>query len=344
MNLKFPPPIYHVGADSYEIDDCQPQIEAQREGKIELHALSKGHYPGMRMNSKIMPGLSSVGYWNCRRNQDWGLRPHRNEGIEIVYLQTGSTGFEVDGDRHALKSGHLTITRPWQLHRLGNPNIGHSRLSWMILDVGVRRPDEEWKWPEWLILSQRDLSELTGKLRLGENAVWTASTEIRVAFREISHCVADWGDGLMESRLAVAVNRLLLGVHRVVVEQQMENLPELITPRYTVDLFLRDLSENPASCSLPWTLQSMATHCGMGITSLSKFCGELVNNGPVAYLGMCRLEHAAKGLRENQRTSVTDIAMGAGFNSSQYFATAFQRRFGMAPRAYRLLTATNSQR
>jgi AraC family L-rhamnose operon regulatory protein RhaS len=217
-------------------------------------------------------------------------------------------------------------------------------LSWIILDVGVRRPDEEWKWPEWLILSRRDLSELTGKLRLGENAVWTASTEIRVAFREISHCVSDWGDGLMESRLAVAVNRLLLGVHRVVVEQQMENLPELITPRYTVELFLRDLSENPASCSLPWTLQSMATHCGMGITSLSKFCGELVNNGPVAYLGMCRLEHAARGLRENQRTSITDIAMGAGFNSSQYFATAFQRRFGMPPRAYRLLTATDSQR
>ena len=139
----------------------------------------------------------------------------------------------------------------------------------------------------------------------------------------------------MESRLKVAVNRLLLGVHQVVVVQQREHIPELAIPRHTVDLFLRDLSENPASCSLPWTLQTMAGHCGMGITSLSKYCRELVNNGPVAYLAMCRLEHAAKSLRENPRASVTEIAMGAGFNSSQYFATLFRRRFGMAPRDFR---------
>jgi AraC family L-rhamnose operon regulatory protein RhaS len=335
MKLSSPAPIYRTGADAYGIDDCEAQIAAQGAGKIELYALSKGHYPGIRMNSKVLPGLNSVGFWNCRRDQDWGLQPHRNEGIELVYLETGSIGFEVDGERHGLHAGHLTITRPWQLHRLGDPFIGRGRLSWIILDVGVRRPNQEWAWPDWLVLSRKDLASMTRTLRLGDKAVWTSTPEIREVFRELSRCVVAYGSGCTESRLAVAVNRLLVGVVELVEAQQCEELPGLATRRHTVELFLRDLAENPASCSEVWTLQDMAEHCGMGVTSLSKYARELVNNGPVAYLGLCRLEHAARELLANRRVSVTAVAMAAGFNSSQYFATAFQRRFGVAPGEYR---------
>ena len=62
-------------------------MKALSEGKIEMHALSKGHYPGKRMNSNILPGLTNVGFWNCRGAQDWGLDSHRNEGLEIVFLK-----------------------------------------------------------------------------------------------------------------------------------------------------------------------------------------------------------------------------------------------------------------
>jgi len=61
VRAKFPAPIYQNDADRYEIDTCGPQLKAMREGKIELHALSKGYYPGKRMNSNILPGLANVG-------------------------------------------------------------------------------------------------------------------------------------------------------------------------------------------------------------------------------------------------------------------------------------------
>jgi AraC family L-rhamnose operon regulatory protein RhaS len=335
MKSTSPAPIYQSGVDAYRIDDCEAQLAAQREGKIELHALSKGHYPGKRMNSKILPGLNSVGFWNSRRHQDWGLRAHRNEGVEIVLLETGAMGFEVDGEHHELHAGNLTITRPWQLHRLGDPCIGRGRLAWIILDVGVRRPNQEWNWPDWLVLSRKDLSELSRKLRLGHQAVWTSTSEIREAFRELSRCVAAYGHACVESRLAVAVNRLLVEVLALIPAQQAEERPELASRRHTVELFLRDLAENPASCSESWTIENMAAHCGMGVTSLAKYSRELVNNGPISYLGLCRLEHAARELVTNQRVSVTEVAMAIGFNSSQYFATAFQRRFGVTPGEYR---------
>jgi AraC family L-rhamnose operon regulatory protein RhaS len=113
--------------------------------------------------------------------------------------------------------------------------------------------------------------------------------------------------------------------------QQLEENPDLTSRRRTVELFLKDLAENPVSSRELWSLEQMAKQCGMGITAFSKYARELVNVGPMEYLNQCRLDHAARQLRENPAQSVTDIAFGNGFNSSQYFATCFRRRFKLSP-------------
>ena len=66
--------------------------------------------------------------------------------------------------KYSLKPGHLTITRPWQPHSLGNPHIGPNRLHCIILDVEVRRPHQSWNWPDWIILTRNDLKQLTALL------------------------------------------------------------------------------------------------------------------------------------------------------------------------------------
>jgi AraC family L-rhamnose operon regulatory protein RhaS len=331
----FSVPIYRQDADSYPIDNCLPQLKAVSEGKIELHALSKGYYPGRRMKSNMLPGLTNVGFWNCSGSQDWGLDSHRNEGLEIVFLETGGMGFEVDGRAHGLRAGNLTVTRPWQLHKLGDPHIGRGRLYWLILDVGVRRPNQSWNWPPWIILEPRDLAELTRKLRHGEQSVWVANPRMRQIFRDMADCILRWGGPAVVSRLTVAVNRLLVELLEVLAEQQAVESAEFASRRRTVELFLRDLAGNPASCAEPWTLDSMAKQCGMGITALAGHSRALVNSGPMAYLNQCRLEHAAESLRLRPAMSVTEIAMRAGFNSSQYFATLFRKRYQMTPMRYR---------
>lgn len=335
VHSKFPAPIYRSDSEQYEIDTCAPQIEAIETGKIELHAISKGHYPGKRMKSNILPGLVNIGFWNCRRAQDWGLNSHRNEGLEIVFLETGGMGFEVDGQIHQLQAGNLTITRPWQLHRLGDPHIGRGRLFWLIFDVGVRRPDQDWKWPSWIVLSPEDLAELTRKLRHGEQSVWMANPRIHDAFKQMGESVLAWPDARTTSRLAVAVNRLMVELLDVLTEQQTDESAQLASRRRTVEFFLNDLARNPASSAEAWTLHTMAKHCGMGITTMTKYCRELVNNGPMAFLNQCRLEHAARVLRHEPALSITEIAMRSGFNSSQYFATSFRKRYRMTPISYR---------
>lgn len=335
MRVSLPAPIYQSGIEFYEIDTCGPQFKAMREGKIDLHALSKGHYPGERMDSNILPGLANVGFWNSREAQDWGLDSHRNEGVELVYLETGAMSFTVDGVVYPLVAGNLTITRPWQLHQLGDPHIGRGRLYWIILDVGVRRPNQKWSWPAWVMLAPEDLAELTRKLRHGDQSVWVANPRIRDVYRELAVCVTQWSEPGMVSRLIVTMNRLLVELLDVLKEQQLKESPNLVSRRRTVELFLNDLAMNPASSAEPWTIESMAQECGIGITAMAKYCRELVNNGPVTYLNLCRLDHAARALKERPEQSITDIALWAGFNSSQYFATSFQKQFRMTPSHWR---------
>ena len=278
----------------------------------------------------MLPGLNSVGFWDGTGPQEWGLDEHRNEGVEIVFLETGNMAFTVDKRRFDLGPGSLTITRPWQLHKLGDPNIEPSRLHWLIVDVGVRRPNQEWRWPNWLVLAPEDLAELTRKLRHNETPRWKSTPQIAQAFQSISQCILNWSQPHSLSRMIVKLNLLFIGILDALSAQQIEDNPELTSRRRAVELFLKDLAENPVSSAKIWTLPEMAKQSGMGVTAFAKYARELVNVGAMEYLQQCRLEHAARQLREQPHASVTEVAFANGFNSSQYFATCFRRRFKMS--------------
>jgi AraC family L-rhamnose operon regulatory protein RhaS len=328
--------IYRARHGRYQIDTCEPQVRAVQAGKIKLHALTKGHYPGAKLPSDVLPGLNSIGFWDGAGAQDWGLDEHRNEGVEISFLETGKMGFTADQRHYYLVPGSLTITRPWQLHKLGDPNIGPGRLHWLIIDVRVRRPNQDWRWPDWLMLTPGDLAELTRKLRHTEMPVWKATPEIAQTFQKISQCILDWNQPHAISRMIINLNQLLIGILGALTAQQTGENPELTSRRRTVELFLKDLAENPVSTQELWTLDLMAKQCGMGVTAFSKYARELVNTGPMEFLNQCRLDRAARQLRERPAPSVTAVAFGNGFNSSQYFATCFRRRFKMSPRQFAL--------
>jgi hypothetical protein len=61
--------------------------------------------------------------------------------------------------------------------------MGPNHLHWLIIDVGVRRPNQDWKWPRWLLLSAAELAELAEKLRHNEDPVWQTSADVRHCFR-----------------------------------------------------------------------------------------------------------------------------------------------------------------
>ncbi len=153
--------IYQEQGKTFTADRCKSLINAVEQGKTQLNALARVGYPGKALRINELPGLLTIGYWDAIGDQDWGLETHLNEGIELIFMETGGTEFAVNKDKFQLKPGSLTVARPWQPHSLGNPNIGAGRLHWIILDVGVRRHHQKWNWPEWFILSPEVIKKLT---------------------------------------------------------------------------------------------------------------------------------------------------------------------------------------
>ena len=329
------PPVYRTGGRVYRTDTCRPQVDALRAGKIAYHALARGTYPGARLPPRALPGVSCVGYWDAIGAQDWGLELHRNEGIEIACMETGGMPYVVDGVRHTLRAGDLTITRPWQLHCHGHPRIGPGRIHWVIIDVGVRRPHETWRWPPWLILSAEDLAELARRLRSNERAVWKADEPLVESFRAIARTLSDHPPRACISPVAVHLNALLLHLLELLRGDRSPAPAALAPAERTVELFLRDLEENPASLGREWTLESMAQECGLRATAFAKYCRRLMNTSPLHHLNRLRLARAALLLRTAPRRTVTEVAFDVGFHSSQYFSTQFHRHFRCTPKAYR---------
>jgi AraC family L-rhamnose operon regulatory protein RhaS len=327
-----PGPVYQEAGKTYLADNCRPLIEAAKAGGVTLHALGRAGYPGRRLGADRLPGLCSAGCWNAGPNQKWGLPLHRNEGIEISFLASGRTPINIDGRPGVLSHDEFMITRPWQPHQIGDPHIGACKLVWLIIDVGVRRPHQAWQWPDWVVLDRADLEKLTRFLRQNEQFIWPGSGEIRRCFLSLAQALETDAAGGGLSRVAVRINELLLALLSIFQEQRILLRKTLTSAERTVRLFLRELS---ASLDHPWTLESMAESCHLGVTRFVHYFRGQTNLTPANYLNHARILKACGMLASQPDISITEVGFACGFSSSQYFTNVFRKQTGCPPREYR---------
>jgi AraC family L-rhamnose operon regulatory protein RhaS len=303
-------------------------------GAVRMAALGRGSYPGGRLPKNDLQEICLTGYWDAARDQAWGLDWHCNEGLELAFLEAGRVSFAIEGGRSIqLEPGDLTITRPWQRHRVGNPQVTASRYHWLIVDVGVRRPNQAWVWPPWLLYPRRGLHRLTTMLRHNEQPVWRADEEIIRCYRKLGKA-AGLGDVNPEAvaRLKILVNELIIALAEMLESRKPRLDESLSSNERAVQLFLNSL---PNRLDEPWTLESMAKNCGLGRSRFAAYCRQLINVSPMEHLIRSRVEAASRLLVQEPQLSMTDAAFACGFQSSQYFATVFKRRLGCTPRDWR---------
>jgi AraC family L-rhamnose operon regulatory protein RhaS len=324
-------PLYHESGSTYRADTCRPLEAAVAAGKVELQALVHGHYPGRCLPRQALPGVKTIGFWDAQQGQDWGLDWHRNEGLELTWLERGCVDFALQHAAFRLRPDDLTITRPWQQHRVGDPHVGAGRLHWLILDVGVRRPHQPWTWPGWVVLTKDDVRELTTGLRLNEQPVWPGTAELGQCFQRISGAVARDRNGDSVSLLAALLNELLVHVLGLFRQRHVDLDERLASSQRTVELFWADLREHLEDLASEWTVERMARRCGLGTTHFIHLTKRLFNLTPGHYLNVCRLKAAAELLVSQPDLSIGNVSAACGFSSSRYFATLFGRHFHSTP-------------
>jgi len=323
---------YEASGVVYHADTCLPLLDAFNREKLKFKALARHTYPGDRLDENTL-GLNSIGYWDASEPQDWGLDWHRNEGIEFHFLESGTMPYAQENKEVLLTPNHLTITRPWEAHKVGNPYVGMGKFYWVIIDLGVRRPHQDWVWPDWVTLVPKDLDRLTAILRQNEKSIWKTDQRVRDCFLRISKAINTDRNGSSASRIRLLVNYLLILLFDLLNTEDVVLNEKLTDSSRSVKFFLDELGNN---LSENWTVELMAESAGVGVTRFTHHCKRLTNVTPMRYLMMKRLNLSKRMLLENPELTIAEIAYTCGFATSQYFATVFKKHEKCSPKTYRL--------
>jgi AraC family L-rhamnose operon regulatory protein RhaS len=202
-----------------------------------------------------------------------------------------------------------------------------SRLHWVIIDLGVRRPNERWEWPPWIVLDPARLDRVARKLRGTERHVFRADAEVARTFGALGQLLTANRDDVLV-RAALWINELLLALDGLLERTDIVVDEFLSSSERTVHLFLTSLQERLHEL---WTVDRMAAECGLGRTQFAAYCRELTNATPLEFLTRERLDRACDLLRTRPDLRVGDVAGSVGFSSSQYFATVLRRELGRTP-------------
>ncbi|GHT11578.1 hypothetical protein FACS1894170_05340 [Planctomycetales bacterium] len=331
-------PIYKEGKTAYSADTCSPVTEAVKGGNIVLKAFARGQYPGQPIPQDSLAGLRTVGFWSAVTEQHWGLGWHRNEGIEVTFGFNGKNRYETNAESWELQAGDVAVCPPWQIHRIGSPNVNVGTLMWFMIDTQIRRSNQAPKLPAWIILSEEDKNKLLRLLLYRSSHVFHLSEKYVRPWRKLHRILQDTEGGCPVSALAITINELLYDLLEV---QQAGFETENATPKpqpSSVDMvrkFLEELSGIPEQLEHPWTLQEMAALCRISPTRFTHCCRQLTNLSPLHALNQLRVRQAEKMIRADSRTQITEIAMQCGFTTSQYFATVFKKWTGKTPTEYK---------
>jgi AraC-like DNA-binding protein len=91
------------------------------------------------------------------------------------------------------------------------------------------------------------------------------------------------------------------------------------------------LHERPA---YPWTLNELASQVGMSRAALAARFTHLIGHAPMQYLGLWRMQIAARLLADSQM-KVSTVGREIGYESDAAFSRAFKRTVGLSPAAWR---------
>ena len=325
------PLVFENAGRVFRADTCEALKEANRLGHIHLAGWARGAYPGDLMPAHVLPGICSIGVWSANREQDWTLGEHCNEGMEVTYCLKGSLEIAVEGKRQRLGVNEFMLTAPWRPHEIGIPTVSSSLVVWFILDLNVRRPNQTWSWPEWVLLSDEERACIAEVAQNSDRAVW-AAPELATAFEGIQRIVEDGDVASDDTLMRIQVNLALLQLNKVLTSAGAPGVVRRDRTTETVRLFLSRIDEH---LSFPWRIEDMAEQCGVSRGVFIQKCRDITNCTPHVYLLQSRLQEASRMLREDKDASLTDIAILCGFSSSAHFSSTFRKEFDQAPSQYR---------
>ncbi|MEI6166396.1 MAG: AraC family transcriptional regulator [bacterium] len=255
---------------------------------------------------------------------------HNHTFEELVIIEAGTADhFVNEGERFPLRVGDVFVIKPNSAHGFDSPR--------QLVRVNIRFHLER------LSLPMAEMCKLPG---------YHALFELEPRYRQ-HHRFA--------SRLRLGMTDLR---HALDLAKEMESELTRRAPGYEfaslssfmrlIALLCRCYSRSTTPLSLPLlradraiqyleshyqeeiSLRDLGHHTHQSVNTLLRVFKAATGHSPVQYLLNLRLRKATELLIERPDLGVTEAALAAGFNDSNYFSRLFRRRFKVSPRAFRL--------
>jgi AraC family L-rhamnose operon regulatory protein RhaS len=276
--------------------------------------------------NEIMSWIISYGHFPIKE-----LAPHKNQGMEITFVEKGVMEWMVEGRPEKVEPGSVFFTLPWQVHGSLQAKEPENTV-WHILfhlKKAYQTPRTNFKFTKALGFSAEESKILSETFASSTRHCFQATPTIRSLIPALIGELQSTRE--LRNVLAITLLRAILVELKRVVGSEVTDTATYTPSEQRVQEFITRLSSD---CGQQWTLANMAHDCGIRRTQLCKIFHKLTGSTPMEFLSRIRIEHAKTLLRRSD-TKVIDIAFECGYSSSQYFAKTFRQATGQTPSVYR---------
>lgn len=270
--------------------------------------------------------------WKTRAQEPTPLHYHTFE--ELVLIESGTADHLVNRtERFPIMAGDVFTIKPNSAHGYANP----ANLS--LVNI-LFHPDRlSLPFPEMRKLpGYHALFDLEPKYRHSHRF----SSRLRLCLSDLKHALNLVGE--MEQELAQrapgyefaslsSFMRLIAFLCRCY--SQMTR-PQSI-PLIRVDKVLQYLESHYQEAV---AIRSLTNQTNQSVNSLLRDFKSVTGTSPIQYLLHLRLRKAADMLAMRSELNITEVALAAGFNDSNYFTRQFRQKFKVSPRVFKKKVTT----
>ena len=264
-----------------------------------------------------LPMLAHAGMVNLHRASriSW----HSHSSYELLFLLEGGSVYEFK-QRPAveLRGGHFLVIPPRAEHRGAHGVRSPSVICGLALDPKHRRA------AQGTPFTRDDLARIKSALQNAAFTLHSLSPALRGLLRWLMEETAAYWE---EPRRPDADAALRTLVCTVVVEASRQMSLRPAVPKEIVAAGVEYLRQH---CAEPVHIPDLVRHLGFSRARVFQLFKSELGLTPNDCLQRMRIEKAMDLLKDPQR-SITEVALATGFNSSQYFSTAFRRYTGGSP-------------
>jgi AraC-like DNA-binding protein len=258
------------------------------------------------------------GRYNYANAED-GLAEHSHPGaLEICYLVRGRQTYCVGKHSYHLRGGDIFLTMPDERHGTGGGPQEKGLLYWMI----VLNPSSAGG--SLLGLTQKESRALWSELEKSSRRHFPGTPEMKTQLDAILALLHGRGELLkktaVQNQIVAFLLELLTARERASAEQGSRRFAHVI----------RHIESNLGDPDR-LTIDVLSAIAGLSPSRFKALFKEKLGIPPAEFALRLRIEEARRRLAAGDAT-VTGVALGLGFSSSQYFASSFKRLTRMTPR------------